>query len=349
MQWDGLAGLDPSKSKHLSQSLRALDEQYPEQWKGKMVRYSSLVDTLDTNGLLAEVSSDREQEFFAKFFREIDKVNAQFCQAAKAVISAYRRRRSVGTGLGWLYRKFRGSGAGSNSVPVDELSQEQLAMHTQICLEYARLNAEVLRRLAEAHDEMYGNGHGRIILDSMWKTHSGIANFLHSPLLSELEAVAESFPAGSGLEKGQGGQCKLEHCSSDDLRSQDPSREGESLQCPICLDVLYKPVGLACGHKFCAPCVLRAAQPRCAIKPGQEDAALAAVPHRAKCPQCRQRCVFKTASMLTVLSSNLEAKFPQYWKEREKEEREERRKSKQAIMRQLEARGLAYPNVFLYM
>lgn len=331
--------VEPGKSKHLAQSLRALDEQYPKQWKGKLVRYSSLVDTLDTSDLMKAAAPEREQEFFGKFFREIDKVNAQFCRAAKAVISAYRRRHS------WWFAWFR-----SNKVKIAEdvdgveLCPEALAMHTQICLEYARLNTEVLRRIAEEHDELFGNEHGKIILDSMWKTHSGLATFLHSPLLSELEAVAGAFPGVGGggsvdeTEKPEAKEVNIEECAED-----------ESLQCPICLDTLYKPVGLACGHKFCAPCVLKAVSPGSVVKSGYEHMALTSVSHRGKCPQCRQQGVFKRASMLTVLGRNLQAKFPKYWRERETEEKEDRRKSKEAIIRHLEARGLASPSIFLYV
>ena len=35
--------------------------------------------------------------------------------------------------------------------------------------------------------------------------------------------------------------------------------QNENLTCGVCLDVLYKPVGLACGHVFCRDCLLQSA------------------------------------------------------------------------------------------
>ncbi|ELR19332.1 zinc finger, C3HC4 type (RING finger) domain containing protein [Acanthamoeba castellanii str. Neff] len=36
-----------------------------------------------------------------------------------------------------------------------------------------------------------------------------------------------------------------------------------SAQCAICLDVLYEPVTITCGHTFCASCLLNVADKRC--------------------------------------------------------------------------------------
>merc|ERR1711879_209005 len=36
-----------------------------------------------------------------------------------------------------------------------------------------------------------------------------------------------------------------------------------SAQCTICLDVLYEPVTITCGHTFCASCLLNVADKRC--------------------------------------------------------------------------------------
>lgn len=339
-----MEALEPGKSKHLAKCLRSLDQQYPAVWKGKLVRYNSLVDTLDTSTLV-NASLDREQEFFGKFFREIDRVNAQFCRAARAVISAYRRRHAWW--FSWLRNKKLKLCEDAERV---EGSPEALVLHAQICLEYARLNADVLNKLAAAHDRMFGNTSGRIILDSMWKTHSGLANFLHSPLLSELEALAMSFQPqdtqGDGSDCCKNGQSAA-HTACGDCKSAS-GQEDEGLECPICLDVLYRPIGLACGHKFCTPCISRAVAPGSVWKPGHENSALATVSHRAKCPQCRQQCVFRNASYLTVLSNNLKQRFPKYWKDRQIEDKESGSRSKEIIIQLLEAQGMTYPN-FLFL
>ncbi|GMH42310.1 hypothetical protein BSKO_10229 [Bryopsis sp. KO-2023] len=327
-------------SEHVAHKLEALDERCPSGWKGKMVRYNSLVDTLDVSTTRPDRSQDTEQEFFGKLFREIEKVNAQFRSAAKAVISAYRRKSWWKMFLPFGNKKVK---IGANADGV-ELTPEVLALHTQICLEYAQVSAEVLRKIAEDHDKAFGNEHGRIILDSMWKTHSGIADFLHSPLLTELEAVARTFGLGDGPV---GCREDVDGCDSKDVTGNAECDEDEALQCPICLDTLYKPVGLACGHKFCAPCVMKATSSgRILTNP---NATLSSISHKARCPQCRQSGVFKNASVLTVLEEGLRAKFPKYWSERQREERQECRRAKEAVIRHLESRGFVYPSVFAFM
>lgn len=333
-------GCGKAEAEHVARKLEVLDERYPHQWKGKMVRYNSLVDTLKVSTVRSDRSHDSEQEFFGKLFREIEKVNAQFRSAAKAVISAYRRKSWWKMFLPFGNKKVK-FGANADGV---HLTPEALALHTQICLEYAHVSAEALRKIAEDHDRTFGNEHGRIILDSMWKTHSGMADFLHSPLLTELEAVAKTFGLGDAS-----GSCtkSCDGCDAKDVTAGADCDEDEALQCPICLDTLYKPVGLACGHKFCGPCVLKAtAAGRLLTHP---NASLASVSHKARCPQCRQAGVFKNASALTVLGEGLRAKYPKYYSERQHEERQEARQAKEAVIRHLEARGFVYPSVFAFM
>lgn len=108
--------------------------------------------------------------------------------------------------------------------------------------------------------------------------------------------------------------------------------------------MLYKPVGLSCGHKFCATCLMKATAPGRYL--GHVEPVLSRMNHKCKCPQCRQTGVFKNASVLTVLGEGLKAKYPKYYNERAKEERIENKKSKDAVIKHLESRGLVYPSFF---
>ena len=60
--------------------------------------------------------------------------------------------------------------------------------------------------------------------------------------------------------------------------------------------ILYKPIGLSCGHKFCRPCALRAAGMSKVL--GKVKAILENIPAETKCPECRQMWVYSGAIQL---------------------------------------------------
>ena len=60
--------------------------------------------------------------------------------------------------------------------------------------------------------------------------------------------------------------------------------------------ILYKPIGLSCGHKFCRPCALRAAGMSKVL--GKVKAILDNIPAETKCPECRQMWVYSGAIQL---------------------------------------------------
>ena len=50
-----------------------------------------------------------------------------------------------------------------------------------------------------------------------------------------------------------------EHLSEDSSISHSSLADPESMKCPICLDVMYLPLALECGHRFCSRCAIAAA------------------------------------------------------------------------------------------
>jgi RING-type zinc-finger len=96
----------------------------------------------------------------------------------------------------------------------------------------------------------------------------------------------------------------------------------EELRCPICLDVMYKPVGLGCGHKFCSPCALEAAGFGKAF--GVFHNIISYIPTRTPCPQCRQKNVYKSAVSLREVGRLIKSRYPEQWAERKSEERRKR-------------------------
>ncbi len=93
----------------------------------------------------------------------------------------------------------------------------------------------------------------------------------------------------------------------------------EDLRCPICLDLMYRPVGLACGHKFCRACALEAAGFGRLL--GAFRNVVSYVPRRTPCPHCRQPDVYRTAIALKEVGALIRARHPEEWAARAGEER----------------------------
>nr|CAB3455303.1 unnamed protein product [Digitaria exilis] len=90
-----------------------------------------------------------------------------------------------------------------------------------------------------------------------------------------------------------------------------------SLTCSICLDTVFDPVSLSCGHIFCYLCCCSAAS--VTIVDGLKSA-----DRRSKCPLCRQQGVFPDAVHLGELNMLLRHSCPEYWEKRLQSERVER-------------------------
>ncbi|KAL6046364.1 Lana protein [Balamuthia mandrillaris] len=77
---------------------------------------------------------------------------------------------------------------------------------------------------------------------------------------------------------------------------------GIDFTCPVCTELLYKPVSTVCGHTFCELCLQMA------------------VSHKPRCPLCREPCLFVPQMKPNVLLvSVVEERFPTMYKERAEE------------------------------
>ncbi|KAK3021043.1 hypothetical protein RJ639_047290 [Escallonia herrerae] len=89
------------------------------------------------------------------------------------------------------------------------------------------------------------------------------------------------------------------------------------LTCSICLDTVFDPVSLTCGHIFCYMCSCKAGS--VTIVDG-----LKAADPKEKCPVCREAGVYEGAVHLEELNILLSRSCPEYWEERLRTERAER-------------------------
>ena len=164
---------------------------------------------------------------------------------------------------------------------------------------------------------------------------------LYSPLIMELRVVAGLLEGGE-----EGPRWKHLTSSEDAPRSESPTptssapatptfssttAQNENLTCGVCLDVLYKPVGLAFGHVFCRDFLLQSAgvlAPGASFKDLRRNANQVGVEieneattsgedgrgsareggeKRDACPECRQEHVFASSvrrvHLLTVVYS----------------------------------------------
>ncbi|KAI8112293.1 hypothetical protein M9434_003616 [Picochlorum sp. BPE23] len=112
------------------------------------------------------------------------------------------------------------------------------------------------------------------------------------------------------------------HPSSGVGPGRQPFNDDE-LKCPICLELLYRPVGLSCGHKFCRQCALDAAGFGKVF--GAFRNIISYIPSRMACPQCRQKGAYKGAVSLKELSLLIKERYPKEWAERREEDKIRRR------------------------
>lgn len=291
-------------SESVQRKLKKVNGVFPGPWRGKFIDCSFLEDRLQ------KADEHVQQEFFAAVAKQVDWVNAVFRATSALII----REHTSSFASKW---KKKLSKALKNLAEL----RKHGSLEASACVEYARLNSAALRLVLQKHDRTYCSNLGQIYYDSLWKNQIGNADFLHSASLSELRILVE-------LGGGECVQCTAE-MSPSPWEAID-----RSFHCPVCLDVLFRPVALGCGHIFCLPCAKTVA--------GLEDNILGfdllapKVDPTVLCPECRQPGVFLSAREVTTLDQKVRKFFPEIWGLREKIERENDCKRKEKLLGILE-------------
>ncbi|XP_059440429.1 probable E3 ubiquitin-protein ligase BAH1-like 1 [Corylus avellana] len=182
---------------------------------------------------------------------------------------------------------------------------------------YALINAVAIQKILKKYDKVHYSNKGQAFKSQAQSKHIEI---LQSPWLYELMAfhinlreskVESVFFEGCNLTCNDDGRPSLT-CELFDSVKVDID-----LTCSICLDKVFDPVALTCGHIFCYMCACSAGS--ITIVDG-----LNAAEPKTKCPLCRERGVYEGAVHLDELSILLSRSYPEYWEARLQTETVER-------------------------
>ncbi|XP_065019625.1 probable E3 ubiquitin-protein ligase BAH1-like 1 isoform X2 [Musa acuminata AAA Group] len=186
---------------------------------------------------------------------------------------------------------------------------------------YAIINSIAMRKILKKYDKVHCSKQGQAFRSKAPSMHIEI---LQSPWLCELmafyinlrqsklknEAITELYNDCS-LTCDDDGKPTLSCGLFDSMQIEI------DLTCSICLNTVFDPVALTCGHLFCYMCCCAAAS--ITIVDG-----LKAADPKTKCPLCRQEGVNAGAMHLVELNILLSQSCPEYWEKRCQTERVER-------------------------
>ncbi|XP_030543173.1 probable E3 ubiquitin-protein ligase BAH1-like 2 [Rhodamnia argentea] len=185
---------------------------------------------------------------------------------------------------------------------------------------YALINAIAIRKILKKYDKIHLSTQGQAFKSQAQRMHMEI---LQSPWLCEL--IAFHINMRETKAKSGKGPALFEGCSlvitdgkpSLSCERFDSIKLDIDLTCSICLDTVFDPVSLACGHIFCYMCACSAASVTIV------DGLKAAEP-KEKCPLCREARVYEGTVHLDELNILLSRSCPEYWAQRLQTERVER-------------------------
>ncbi|KAI7984143.1 putative E3 ubiquitin-protein ligase BAH1-like 1 [Camellia lanceoleosa] len=185
---------------------------------------------------------------------------------------------------------------------------------------YAIINAIAMRKILKKYDKIHYSKQGQAFKSQAQSMHIEI---LQSPWLCELMAFHINLRETKDHKRKA--SVFFEGCSlviNDDKPSLscelfDSIKLDIDLTCSICLDTVFDPVALTCGHIFCYMCACKAAS--VTIVDGLDTA-----DPKGKCPLCRNDGVFEGAVHMDELNILLSRCCHKYWEERLQIERVER-------------------------
>ncbi|XP_051141961.1 E3 ubiquitin-protein ligase BAH1 [Andrographis paniculata] len=244
--------------------------------------------------------------FFPALLEEMSAVVGFFNESAQKLLELHLSS-GFGKCLMWFKEKLQG-----NHVALIQDGRNLVT--------YAIINAVAMRKILKKYDKIHYSKQGQAFKSQAQSMHIEI---LQSPWLCELMAFHINLRESKVNSRDT--PALFEGCSlafadgkpSLSCRLLDSVKLDIDLTCAICLETLFDPVSLTCGHMFCYICACRAASVTIV------DGLRAASPKK-KCPICREEGVYEAAAHLEELHVLLNRSCPEYWEERRKSEKRER-------------------------
>lgn len=196
-----------------------------------------------------------------------------------------------------------------------------MIQESQDLIMYASIMTLSAHALLEEYDKIQSSSEGGHFKSQLVGQHK---EFIQSPWLIELLALYfnlknndkhESLP-----ELCSGCTCDV----SDDKVTlacvlQDALKVEAEVTCSICLDTVFDPIALSCGHMFCFSCA-------CSIASVPTYENIKRMKQKVKCPLCRETSAFSGGVRLIELNMLIYLRCNDYWKARRQRERKERMK-----------------------
>ncbi|WVZ08933.1 hypothetical protein V8G54_022279 [Vigna mungo] len=277
------------------------------------VEYSRLKKVLKT--CKKDASSDKDllcqcqscplcdQQFFSELMKEASDVVGYFSSRVQHLLHLH-----ISTGIHRYVLRLR---------QCFKSDRQTLTQEGRILIEYIGMNAIAMRKILKKYDKVHSSVNGENFKSRMHAQH---IELLHSPWIIELGAF---YLNSTGLDS-----CELDgvygHFSCDlninkdvmTLVLPDSIKLEYALTCAICLDIVFNPYALSCGHIFCKSCACSAASVM--IFQG-----LKAASPESKCPICREVGVYSKAVHMVELDLLMKRRCKDYWRERLASERVE--------------------------
>ncbi|CBI36843.3 hypothetical protein AAG906_034797 [Vitis piasezkii] len=244
--------------------------------------------------------------FFPSLLKEMSEIVGCFNERAQKLLDLH-----LASGVRKYYIWFKGKLQGNHVALIQEGKD---------LVTYAMINATAIRKILKKYDKVHYSKQGQAFKSQAQSMHMEI---LQSPWLCELMAFHINLRESKA--KSRKAPALFDGCSLT-FNDGKPSLSCElfdsvkldiDLTCSICLDTVFDPVSLTCGHIFCYMCACSAASVTIV------DGLKIAEP-KEKCPLCREAGVYEGAVHLEELNILLSRSCHEYWEQRLQTERTER-------------------------
>ncbi|GMY14375.1 probable E3 ubiquitin-protein ligase BAH1-like isoform X1 [Fagus crenata] len=244
-----------------------------------------------------------DQKFFSELMKEASQIAGCFSSRVRHLLHLH-----VATGMQRYVMRLR---------HCFKNDQQAMVLEGWMLIEYATMNALAIRKILKKYDKIHSSVNGRNFKSKLLAEH---VELLQSPWLIELGAFELNF---NGSDDGDFNEFSSQFSCDFNVASPVMTlmlphtiKLEFDLTCAICLEVVFNPYALSCGHLFCKSCACSAAS--VFIFQG-----LRAASRESKCPTCREVGVYAKAVHMLELDMLLKNRCKDYWKERLAAERAE--------------------------